>query len=377
MRFYLSPGCALKHLEAPSAYSIKSDELYELDPEAFEFLNKCSSPEGCESPENEFTGYCLKEGILTGERVAARRPPPLKSPEPSLRYLELQITRRCNLRCGHCFLGPPVATELAVEEVARVLEEFERMQGLRVLITGGEPLTHSRFDEINALLPGFSLRKVLLTNGVLLDEKTLKGLNVDEIQVSLDGLEKAHDELRGAGTFKRAMECVERALAVGLDVSVSTMAHPGNLGDFDGLERALGKLGVKDWTVDVPCAVGNLKKNPSFRLSPEDAGESLRYGFGQGLHGGGEGYACGLHLMSVAADGVCAKCAFYSEESPEGHIGEGLGRCWGRIRHTRLDELQCDCDEVDRCRGGCRYRAGLLGSPLGKDLYKCSAYDKL
>lgn len=376
MRYFLSAECALRSLETPCAYNTKTDELYELDEEAFAFLLRCSRVGGLEARGSEFADYCIGEGILKTEEVVARRPPVEKSPEPSLRYLELQITRRCNLRCRHCYIGPPEPRELSAGQINRVLEEFERMQGLRVLITGGEPLMHGSFWEINSMLEGYALRKILFTNGVLLTKKALSGLRVDEIQVSVDGLEKAHDALRGTGTFKKAMACIENAAESGLDVSVSTMVHPGNLGDFDEMHRTFTRLGLKDWTVDIPCHEGNLRENPAFGLRPDEAGKYLAYGFGDGLHGGGEGYACGLHLMSVMADGGCAKCAFYSG-NPAGHIDEGLPACWSRVRPVRLDELDCDCSVVDSCRGGCRYRAELSGSPLGKDLYRCAYYGKL
>lgn len=376
MRFSLSRHCALKHLEKPSVYALLTDELYELDEEAFGLLMSCASADGYEAPESDFARYCLKEGILVKGKVQVARPPVEKSPEPSLRYLELQITKRCNLRCKHCYIGPPGPVDLSLEDIGLALEEFEKMQGLRVLITGGEPLLHRQFADINALLPRFALRKVLFTNGVLMDGATLRALNVDEIQVSVDGLEHAHEAIRGKGTYKKAMKCVESALIQGIDVSVSTMVNPANLDDFDYMERAFRALGIRDWTVDVPCAVGNLRENPALQLGPVEAGRYLRYGFGDSLHEGGEGFACGLHLMSVMADGVCAKCAFYAE-TPAGHLSEGLGRCWERIEPVRLDALSCDCGEVDSCRGGCRFRATLLGSPFGKDLYRCSRYDKM
>ncbi len=161
-----------------------------------------------------------------------------QAPEPSLRYLELQITDACNLRCRHCYIGDAGNNELSVGQVEKVLREFEEMQGLRVLITGGEPLVHSKFHEINEMLPDFFIRKVLFTNGVLLKKETLKALKVDEIQVSMDGLEPAHDRLRGNGTFKRSLEAMEHALDAGFDVSVSTMVHKYNLADFDNMERA-------------------------------------------------------------------------------------------------------------------------------------------
>jgi radical SAM protein with 4Fe4S-binding SPASM domain len=378
MRLFLGGHCALKRLETPCVYDIRNDELYELDEEAFEFLRSCATEEGGErnSTESEFVDYCLAEGILVDEAPGVRRPPLNDSPSPSLRYLELQVTRRCNLRCRHCYIGPPEDVELATDDVKSVLDEFEQLQGLRAIVTGGEPLMHRQFREINDLLPQYALRKILITNGTLITEKVFETLNVDEIQVSVDGLEKAHEALRGRGTFARTMRAIEMAVGAGFDVSVSTMVHTGNLDDFDKLGETFRLMGVKDWTVDIPCPEGNLRDNPSFALSPEEAGRFLGYGWGEGLHGGGEGHACGLHLMSVMADGGCARCAFYSEK-PVGNISDSLAECWRRIRPTRLEELKCDCDVLDSCRGGCRYRAELLGGPYGKDLYRCVYFGKI
>jgi len=153
------------------------------------------------------------------------------------------------------------------------------------------------------------------------------------------------------------------------------MVHSENLDDFESMERLFVGLRVRDWTVDVPCVVGNLRENPFFRVSPETAGRYLRYGFGAGLHGGGEGFACGLHLASITAEGNVAKCSFYSGV-PVGNVDEGLAVCWGRIKPLRIDELRCDCEVKDLCRGGCRYRAEILGNGKGKDIYRCRAFDQ-
>ena len=224
MKYFLSHKAALKWLEIPSVYHIRNDELYELDMDSFEFLKKCSES-GCSSQDKDFIDYCLKEGMLTTDMVYAERPPLIKSPEPSLRYLELQITNKCNLRCRHCYIGNGGTDELSVKQIKETLKEFEQMQGLKVLITGGEPLLHNKFEEVNEMLPQFSVRKVLFTNGLLLKER-IKKLNVEEIQVSIDGLEHAHDSLRGKGTFKAAMKAVNLSLDYGFHVSIATMVHP-------------------------------------------------------------------------------------------------------------------------------------------------------
>lgn len=376
MAFFLSGNCALKLLESPSVYHIGRDELYELDEEAFETLKKCSADEGFTPKDLRFTDYCLREGIVSEEKPFVKRPPLIKSSEPSLRYLEVQITLRCNLRCRHCYIGPQKEIELRVDDIKKIMDDFQKMQGLRALITGGEPLMHGDFDEINALLPEYALRKVLFTNGTLLTGKKLKKLNVDEIQISIDGLEKAHDSLRGRGSFGKAVKALKDALEAGFEASVSTMIHCGNLDDFDSMDVMFREMGIKDWNVDVPCPIGSLTSNLGYLPAPETAGRYLNYGFGDGLHGGGRGFACGAHLMSVLADGRCAKCSFYAE-SPLGDFKEGLEVSRKRQRHTRLRELKCDCRAKDVCRGGCRWRASSLGDPLGRDLYKCRQYDSI
>lgn len=285
MRYFLASDCVLKWLETPCVYNVRTDELYELDEAAFDFLGRSAGEEGClaEGCDNGFLEYALGEGILTAEKFQGKRPPIKKSREPSLRYLELQITARCNLRCGHCYIGPSEDQELSLGQLRPVLREFEYMQGLRLLITGGEPLLHREFRGINDSLPDYAFRKVLFTNGVLLTEEVIRSLKVDEVQVSIDGLEPGHDSLRGRGTFGRTLEGLRMLRDAGFDVSISTMVHPGNLGEFDGMETLFHNLGIKDWTVDVPCVEGNLRDNPLLRVEPGVAGKYLRYGFGEGF----------------------------------------------------------------------------------------------
>lgn len=373
MNYYLTRNAALKWLEVPMIYNLKNDELYELDHDSFEFLKKCASEQGCGTKDGGFIDYCLEEGILTSEKYAVHRPPLLKSQEPSLRYLELQITTACNLKCKHCYLGDEATNELSLKQMRDILNEFEKMQGLRVLITGGEPLLHRRFSELNEMLSHFSFRTVLFTNGTMLTSEILTMLQVDEIQISIDGLETAHDALRGSGTFKQSMNAIGCALDAGFDVSLATMAHPMNVGDFDEMERMFKKMGIRDWTVDVPCSEGRLKEHEEFLISPEDGGKFLGYGFGGGLHSTEPGYACGLHLMSVMADGRIAKCSYY-RGCAAGTLDAGLAAAWSGIRPVPLKALSCACDYVEVCRGGCRYRAELIDGPRGRDLYRCELY---
>lgn len=387
MRVYLSDKCALKRLETPCVYHLEKDELYELDEEAFVFLQQCSQAEGMQVSAGELVDFCLEEGLLlSASPGAVRRPVVEPSPEPSLRYLELLITDRCNLRCRHCYVGPgKQVRELPLQRILQALDEFERMQGLRVMISGGEPLLHREFSALNDALQHYAFRRVLFTNGADMGERILEGLslrllNVHEIQFSIDGLQQGHDYLRGAGTYERTMAALQRAQAAGYEVSVSTMVHRGNLGEFDAMGALFEGLGVRDWTVDIPSVAGNLRGDATLVPPPETAGQYLRYGFGEGLHGGGSGHACGYHLMAVLPDGALAKCGFYGNQAV-GNLSTGDGalrNAWGKIPRPALEDLQCrECADLQACRGGCRYRGGRDEDFISKDLYKCVFYGRI
>lgn len=375
MVYFLADNVVLRWLEVPFAYNIAHDDLFELDEESFEFLRDCIK--GKSTHRTSFVEYCLNEGILSDVQRKTKHPPISRSPVPSLRYLELQITNKCNLLCKHCYIEDHSYSELSLNDLLSLLKEFEEMQGLRVLVTGGEPLLYTRFEELNEALSLYSVRKVLLTNGLLINKRTIKKLNFHEIQISIDGLEESHDALRGQGTFRKSMDSIRLAKESGFDVSVATIIHPKNIADLDKLEAILSSMEIKTWTVDLPCFEGRLRSNREFSLSPEEGGKYLKYGFGDDLHASFPNYGCGLHLMAVTARGEVARCTFYSNKNV-GTIKEGLRRGWERLRPVRLEELKCDCEYIEACRGGCRYRAELLtGDPLGKDLYRCSFYSTM
>jgi radical SAM protein with 4Fe4S-binding SPASM domain len=362
----LSPDCVLKRLEDPCVYNVTTDELYETNEEAFEFLKLCDGSYKIAGLkyEEDFVEWCLKEGLLKLTSRASKRDFSLENaPRPSLRYLEIQITARCNLKCRHCYLGEARQIDMPVSTALAAFEEFERMQGLRLLISGGEPLLHPDIWSINDLLPRFGFRSILMTNGTLVDRPTAEKLNVHEVQISLDGLEHSHDILRGRGTFNKAINAINELRRLGKDVSVATMVHAYNLNDFQELKALIEEMGIKEWNVDVPSTTGKLAENKELQVPYHEAAHLLEYSFGGGLYTSSPGYACGAHLCTVMPDGDVAKCGFFSKY-PVGNIRDGLRSCWKRITHITLKELECRCSFIKDCRGGCRFRA-----MVEKDIY--------
>jgi radical SAM protein with 4Fe4S-binding SPASM domain len=371
----LNPHSVLKHLEEPYLFDIENDELYELNTDAYQFLLRISRGEHppVRKEDEEFIQFCLSENLIAFSEAPSQRKMPLNpSPIPSLRYLELQITDRCNLQCRHCYIGEGSHQDLPKNQIQKVFEEFEEIQGLRLLLSGGEPLLHSHFWEINGLLRNYSFRTVLLSNGTLVTQAVAKRLHVHEVQISLDGMKEGHESLRGRGTFEKTLMAMGHLQEANIRVSVATMIHRKNLSEFDPLASLLQSKNIEEWNVDAPCVEGRLKTNPDFWLSPSEAGHYLSYGHGGGFHGSKNNSTCGAHLCAIIPNGMVCKCGLFSQE-PVGSIEEGLRTCWDRIPRIPLKDLKCKCPVMEDCRGGCRYRAKIQGNLIQPDLFQCYA----
>lgn len=375
----LAEHVCLRLLETPCLYDRRNDDLYELNHEGLEALKLCRGHLRLAQVglEPEFAEFCLTEGLLTLHESPRPRPLPLgPGPSPSLRYLELQITWRCNLACRHCYLGAAQGVDLPVARVAALLKEFEALNGLRVLISGGEPLLHPDWEQVNALLGAAGVRRVLLSNGLLLDDERLARLNCDEVQISLDGMQAGHELLRGPGSFAGALAAARRARAAGLDLSIASQVHAGNVHEFASLAELVQDLDAREWGIDAPCLAGRLGQHPELAVGPAEAAQAMAYAFGGSYHGSGVGQegqamACGLHLATVAADGRVAQCGFYLDQ-PLGWTQEGLWTCWDRRRPRELAEVAgCrECPVALDCGGGCRFRAPAPDRP---DAVMCAA----
>ncbi len=256
------------------------------------------------------------------------------------------------------------------EKIGKVLGKFEEIQGLRLLPSGGEPLLHPHFWDINEVLRDYPFRSVLLSNGTLINKDNARKLRVHEVQLSVDGMRKGHESLRGEGTFEKVIRAIDRLQEAHLQVSIATMIHRDNLAEFDELASLLQSKQIGEWNVDVPCLAGRLEEHQDLWVSPKEAGLLLRYAFGGGLHSTEHQQTCGAHLCAIFPDGKVAKCGLFSEE-PVGSIDERLRACWERVPRIPLQQLRCSCSVMEECRGGCRYRAKLQGDPFASDLFQC------
>jgi len=165
----------------------------------------------------------------------------------------LELTYRCNERCGHCYLAtyddkedgrPP----LLFAEWSRILDQLAEAGTMIVVFIGGEAMMHKDFWPLceYAAKRGFAL--CLITNGLMVDERAadrMKSLGFYQISVSLYSADAAtHDRMTNRkGSHVLTTAAVERLRARGVEVIVNCLLTSENIDScftLDDWARARG-----------------------------------------------------------------------------------------------------------------------------------------
>lgn len=123
-----------------------------------------------------------------------------------------ELTKKCNLRCGHCFndSGIRAENELSLEEIFDIIDKLYDAGVFSIKVTGGEPFSRKDILSILEYLEEKGLNFIVYSNGTNIEPRYLSKLksfkHLLKIRISIDGIEETNDSIRGKGTFKKAME---------------------------------------------------------------------------------------------------------------------------------------------------------------------------
>jgi MoaA/NifB/PqqE/SkfB family radical SAM enzyme len=146
-----------------------------------------------------------------------------------------------------CPFWKRASRDSSLEQEKKVLKEIYRCGAVGVAFEGGEPLLRRDLVDILAYSRSLPLHTSLITNGILLEsriEEIAPYIN-GVIYVSLDGLEKTHDDIRGVrGSFRRAVDGIEAAKKKAA-VTINTTVMAANLHDIVNMVQLASDLGTK------------------------------------------------------------------------------------------------------------------------------------
>ncbi len=338
-------------------------------------------PEGCA----ELVRHLERGGYLEGAPL----------PRPRLRSAYLHVTQRCNLTCRLCYSEGDDRNRLedpTLDELARAIGLLADLGCARLTVSGGEPFLRPDLADVARRARAAGIDEVVvLTNGLLLDEKNvapLAGL-VSCIAVAFDGTSPdAPAHLRPSQNFERLVAAVGTVRAAGIEARILPTLHAANLADMPRYERLTEELGASLGysllTAPARSIAGLALDEAQLRELGERSAASGLPGedpAGSGAPALGVRRSCGagVRCVSVAADGTVYPCHMLHDrrlamgnaftDSPASVMGSSVAATMRALDVATFEHCS-SCDVRHLCGGGCRARALMATGDLrGRDPY--------
>jgi len=178
---------------------------------------------------------------------------PAPPPQPLL--VSWNITRLCNLACGHCYLDATrrrhgTREELDTAAARRIVGDVAALApGAMLVFSGGEPLLRRDLATLVREAAAQGLAPVIGTNGTLLSERQarrLKEAGTAGVGISVDSADAAfHDRLRGVpGAWRAALRGAAAARRAGLALLLQVTLFEENRNDLAALADIAESLGA-------------------------------------------------------------------------------------------------------------------------------------
>ena len=207
--------------------------------------------------------------------------------------LQFHITGRCNLQCKHCYRTEGDVEPLALQDVKMVIDQFLTLEEKynathsikkrgHINITGGEPFYREDIRDILRYLGAHHSRVTyaILTNGTFLDQEMidlLNATNVSFVQLSVDGNEAMHNQLRAAGDYKRVFRVAKLLVKNGNRTYISFTANKKNMRYLPAVARKCRRIGIHKLWSDRLVPIGNGREIRELEITEKELPQYLRY----------------------------------------------------------------------------------------------------
>ena len=311
----------------------------------------------------------------------------------SPRFVALEVTEKCNLKCKHCYTSAK-ATQckfLPKETVFKLIDELSLYGTEFIAIGGGEPLLYPYIYEVIEYAISKNIEIELVSNGTLLTDQILnklKNSGLKYLQVSLDGeSNETYKKIRGRDCFDLVVKNIKRATKL-FNVSISAVLCKPNYDHIFEIAKIAEDAKADSFRVLRLMSVGRGEENSSeLQITNEmferflkklpkrqkeykikiRMDENMLSNFSRKkipwLDEGFFGCSAGRSTIGIDPQGFVYPCSFlHYDEMICGNIKEtSVMDIWknssvlSKFRNIDSLEGKCaDCSFKNNCLGGCR-----------------------
>lgn len=212
-----------------------------------------------------------------------------------------ELTRRCNYKCVHCYLGNQENIrknkhrELSTEEIFALLDSMVAAGTLFLTLTGGDPMLRPDFKEVYEYAIKAGLLTTVFCNGSLVTEEIVHAFQLYPpriVEVTLYGARSETFEAitQKKGSFEACMNGINLLRKAGVRVRLKTILMTLNVHEFEEMRKLADMLELQfrhdcslhvgvpieeneGWANDYQGKKSSLRETLQFRLTPEKAAE--------------------------------------------------------------------------------------------------------
>ncbi|MBC8495061.1 glycosyltransferase [archaeon] len=296
------------------------------------------------------------------------------------KFLIIDSTHKCNLRCKMCDIVLDNKKDLSIEEVKSLIKQGTKWSVKNIVMSGGENFIRKDIFEILEYAKKQNIELGVLTNGIISKvffEKLKPYLinNNLSLIISLDGKKETHETLRGKGTYKKTIKTFERLRILKKEYpqinynSISIILN-NNLEELEWLVKILKNFNVNSIQFQ-PLLANNLtmherkensmwipnerlelldkninilkklkQKNPKLISNSEEELELVKKYFRKQLTKKYVGCYAASKTMLVSNDGNITAC-----KTAYGNINTPIENVWRSKKAEKARKLVAACDE--------------------------------
>jgi MoaA/NifB/PqqE/SkfB family radical SAM enzyme len=259
----------------------------------------------------------------------------------TLKTIELYPTFNCQLKCTMCSMAKYKTDKivLGLDDYKMIAQAGAAMGAWVVTFLGGEPFLYPQLEEVISIFNKKHFFTHIVSNGLAITKEkliVLKNAGLKCVYISLESMSpETNDNIRGKGSFIKAMESLKLCKEAGLVTGISTTIFPNKMEEAERVIKYCHEMGINASGGQI-APVGNaegtktltgqefklvrdlLKKYP--RLTYDWA---LSYSFKQNCPAGKE-------KIGITCHGDVIGCS-YNPISFGNILEEPLSKIWSRM----------------------------------------------
>lgn len=302
----------------------------------------------------------------------------------------IELTGLCNLKCKMCYvINEDGDKDLTTEEWNLLLRDAVKAGMGEAYLSGGEPLLRNDFEELYCKLYDLGTRIMILTNGILLDEKLVeifKKRPPEGISITLYGCDnESYETITGCPDgFDKVMSSIEKSISNNLPLSLKVPALKPLLNQYNLFSNIANRYNLKMSLGKYISPVrGCTSLSNNWRLSPKEINDIIpliegkdRFVYAPTKRTGKVSDCnCGKGRFAICYDGRLVGCLSYTELCTYPLI-DGFTVALSKLREM-IDKQEDFCQACKECEyvNKCSLCPGVNYAETGS-LCKCSDYRK-